>query len=73
MTGKVMINGIEYAVTENLGYSHNVGARAKAVQTEQGERIAVCFGGTWRFWEAKDKIRVGGRYVGQKAADEVKA
>lgn len=47
----IEINGKKYKVTENLGFVHGRGEYAKAVMTDNGERIAVrpSFGGPWRF------------------------
>lgn len=45
----IEIDGKKYKVAESLGYSHDMGCYAKAVMTEQGERIAVKVGKAWKF------------------------
>jgi hypothetical protein len=61
---KIKVEGKEYKVTDNLGFQHSSGCYAKAVETEQGERIAVKRGGVWVWWMAKDRIQPGGPAVG---------
>ena len=60
----IVVEGKEYPVIENLGYSHDAGCFAKVVETESGERVAVRQGGSklWKFWKAQ--IRPSGRPVG---------
>jgi hypothetical protein len=63
---KIQIGGGEYKVVESLGWVHDIGAYAKVVGTEDGEKVAVKYrGGPWRFWTAKDKLRPGGPMTGQ--------
>ena len=51
-------------VIENMGFSHAIGAYAKAVLTEDGEeRVIVGRKGHWRFWGASDRVE---RYVRTK-------
>ena len=50
----VQIDGKEYSITEDLGYQN--GYRAKFVQTQDGEQVAVKRGGKWTFWTWQDRI-----------------
>lgn len=48
----IEIDGKKYKVTENLGFCHDRGEYAKAIMTDDGERIAVKStfrGAKWRF------------------------
>lgn len=45
----ITIDGKKYVVTENIGFSHDLGCYVKAVSTPDGERIAVKRGGIWEF------------------------
>ena len=45
----IEIDGRKYKVTENIGYSHDMGCYVKAVATEHGERIAVKVAQRWVF------------------------
>ena len=45
----ITIDGKKYAVTENIGFSHDLGCYVKAVLTPDGERIAVKVGIKWEF------------------------
>jgi hypothetical protein len=56
----IEIEGKKYKVTENLGYQG--GYYIKAVETPEGERIAVKRG-VWTWWTAKDRLSGGGRNV----------
>ncbi len=60
----ITIAGKKYKVTENLGYVSDRGQYAKAIETPDGERIAVKDpGGYWHF--SKPRIGVMGRPTGQ--------
>ena len=51
---KIEVEGTAYKVTENLGYQG--GMYVKAVETPEGERMAVKRGGKWTWWTVKDRI-----------------
>ncbi len=84
----ITIDGGKYKVAENLGFNHSVGAYAKLVETEAGNRMAVKFFGVWRFWTAADRVaplrkapsRKGGKtvrtfsdlYYGNAAPDKIR-
>jgi len=53
----IRIDGKEYRVTENLGFQG--GYQARAVQTPEGEKIAVKSAGGWRWWLAREKVAAG--------------
>jgi len=53
---KIKVEGTAYRVTEDLGYQG--GFYVKAVDTPDGERIAVKRCGKWTWWTVKD--RTGG-------------
>lgn len=53
----IEVEGNKYKVIETLPY-HQTGYHTKAVQTEDGEKIAVKRGGRWTWWTPQD--RVGG-------------
>ena len=55
MVAKIKIEGCSYTVTEDLGYQ--AGYHSKAVETEEGERIAVKRGGKWEWWGLHDRLR----------------
>jgi hypothetical protein len=57
---KIKIDGVLYIVTENLGFQN--GFYAKAVETEDGERIAVKRCGEWTFWTSGDRLQARGSY-----------
>lgn len=61
----IEINGKKYKVIENLGFVHDRGEYAKAVMTNNGERIEVksLYGGSWRF--AKPLMAPGRNARGQ--------
>ena len=54
----ILIEGKEYKVIENLGFQG--GYYPKAVETGEGERIAVKRGGIWTWWRAKDRLQISG-------------
>lgn len=54
----------ECKVTENLGYVHDVGTYAKAVEYDGKEYIVVKIGGQWRTRTAEEKLEPGGIYAG---------
>lgn len=54
----ITIEGNSYKVTENLGYSHDMGCQAKAVAIKNGERIAIKVGGKWKFRGVNSVISV---------------
>ena len=61
----IEVEGKKYKVTENLG--HQGGHYVKAVETPDGERMAVRRGFAWTWWTARDRLQTGGRCVGQSA------
>jgi len=60
----MMVDGKEYKVTENLGFQG--GHCAKAVDTPDGERIAVKRGSAWSWWTEQDRRCPPSRYVGME-------
>jgi hypothetical protein len=58
----IEVEGNKYRVTENLGYQG--GYYAKAVDTPDGERIAVKRGGIWTWWTARDRVGQRSHVVG---------
>lgn len=51
---KIEVDGVEYKVTEHLGFQ--AGFPAKAVATKEGEKVAVKENGKWRFWSVGDRL-----------------
>ena len=52
----VEVDGIAYAVVENLGFNPSAGVYAKLLQTKTGPRMAVSSrGGAWRWWGPLDR------------------
>ena len=58
----IEVEGKKHRVTENLGYQG--GYYAKAVETPDGEKIAVKRGGAWTWWTARDRIGRRSHVVG---------
>ena len=50
----IEVEGKKYKVTENLGYQG--GHYVKAVETLDGERMAVRRGFAWTWWTARDRL-----------------
>jgi hypothetical protein len=59
---RIKVEGKSYKVTENLGYQN--GYYAKAVETPDGERIAVKRGAAWTWWTASDRVGQRSRVIG---------
>jgi len=69
----IMIEGAPYPVLGDLGYVHDIGHRAKQVQTQVGERVAVWRGGSWRFWTDINRtapLRVAAERAAREARDK---
>ena len=62
---KIEVAGKKYKVTENLGYQG--GHYVKAVETPNGERMAVRRGFAWTWWTVQDRLQPRGRCVGMSA------
>ena len=60
---KIKIDGKQYKVVEDLGYQPSRGVYAKAVETNNGERIVIKQYGQWKW--AKPIIEPPGGYRGQ--------
>jgi len=60
----ILVEGKRYKVIEGLGFQG--GYQTKAVETEEGERIAVKRGGIWTWWTAADRLQPRGRVEAQK-------
>ena len=55
---EIEINGIQYKVTETLGFQPSAGVYAKTVDVGGESRMAVkCPRGKWRFWTSRDRTR----------------
>ena len=63
----IEVEGKKYKVTENLGYQ--AGHYVKAVETPDGERMAVRRGFAWTWWTAEDRLQPRGRCVGMSNAE----
>jgi len=63
----IEVEGKKYKVTENLGYQG--GHYVKAVESPNGERMAVRRGCDWTWWTARDRLQTGGACVGQSVND----
>lgn len=50
-------NAVMATVLERLGFNHDVGRRAIWCGYEGKEFMAVCVGGFWRKWGAKDRVK----------------
>lgn len=58
----IEVEGNKFMVSENLGYQG--GYYAKAVETTEGEKIAVKRGGVWTWWTARDRVGQRSHVVG---------
>ena len=69
---QIKIDGVPYAVLDNLGFQHSVGVYAKEVQTPEGPKMAVRSPGSnnWRFWIPTDRLRPGSVVTGQGRPEE---
>lgn len=54
---KLTVDGVQYRVTESMGFNHSAGGYAKAVVGPDGvEKIAFKYsGGTWFIWGVQDR------------------
>ena len=64
----ITIEGKKYKVTEDMGFNHDKGCYAKAIETDQGEKIVVRYPGC-KTWEIVNSLvaRIGpaGKATGQ--------
>jgi len=64
MSKYIEVEGLKYKVIETLSYCQ-AGMPAKAVETNDGEKVAVKRGGKWTWWTVKDRIGHGSLVKGQ--------
>ena len=53
----IEVDGKKYKIVETLPY-HGCGMQAKAVETPEGEKIAVKCGGKWIWWTPENRLGV---------------
>jgi len=63
----IEVDGKRHKVTENLGFQG--GYHAKAVDTQDGERIAVKRGGVWTWWTVRDRVGQRSHVVGMSNSE----
>lgn len=53
---KITVDGKKYKVIETIPYQQ-LGRRAKWVETENGDKVAVYQNYQWRWWTVEDRLR----------------
>lgn len=57
MQTTITVEGKQYKIVEDMGFSHSIGKYAMYVDDDGKERVVVKDSGVWRFYTPEEKIR----------------